>query len=500
MKRYDYNAEGFVGPRPAVQLLAPDTVGRIVDEAMGILDTLGVYVENEEAVRLLTAAGARVDGERVLVPSQVVEKALDTAPSSIRLYDRYGEPAADLGEDRVHFDPGSAALTVLDGETRKIRPPTVADFVAFTIVTDAMGEMDAQSTAFVPADLPERMGDWYRLVVALTWSSKPVVTGTFHVESFVPMKELLVAVRGSEAALKEKPLAIFDACPSPPLRWSNLTCQTLLDAARAGIPSQMVSMPMTGGSAPASIEGAITQHAAECLCGLTICQLAEVGAPIIYGGSPAAMDMRTGTTPMGAIETMMIDVGYAQVGRHLGLPTHAYMGLSDAKQLDAQAGLESALGIALAALGGVNMVSGAGMLAFENCQSVEKLVVDNEICGMARRLLQGVPAFGDGQTGEALRDHAEKGHLLTHPTTRARFRKEFTSPGPVIDRQDAPAWEAAGGKDTLALAREEVARILSNHRPEPLAEEKLAAIKEIALVHARRYGLEQLPPATFTRP
>ena len=93
---------------------------------------------------------------------------------------------------------------------------------------------------------------------------------------------------------------------------------------------------------------------------------------------------------MGAIETMMLDCAYCQIGHSLGLPTHAYMALSDAKTLDAQAGLETGIGAILAALAGVNMVSGPGMLDFESCQSLEKLVIDNDICGMAKRLMRGI--------------------------------------------------------------------------------------------------------------
>ena len=108
-----------------------------------------------------------------------------------------------------------------------------------------------------------------------------------------------------------------------------------------------------GANSPASIFSAVVQHCAENMSGVVISQLAMKGSPVIWGGSPSVFDMRKGTTPMGAIETTMIDVAYAQVGKHLGFPTHAYMGLSDAKVLDPQAGLESGMGCILAALQGI---------------------------------------------------------------------------------------------------------------------------------------------------
>jgi trimethylamine--corrinoid protein Co-methyltransferase len=182
------------------------------------------------------------------------------------------------------------------------------------------------------------------------------VTGTFRVEGFKPMHDMLVAIRGSEDALAEKPLAIFDACPSPPLKWSNLTAQSLIDCARTGIPSELVSMGLTGATSPVTIAGTLVQHTVENLSGVVICQLAKKGTPVIFGGSPASFDMRKGTTPMGAIETMMIDSAYAQIGKYLNLPTHAYMALSDSKINDAQAGFESGIGAVVAALSGINVV------------------------------------------------------------------------------------------------------------------------------------------------
>ena len=134
----------------------------------------------------------------------------------------------------------------------------------------------------------------------------------------------------------------------------------------------------------------VVQHAAECLSGITIHQLAKPGSPIVWGGAPAIFDMRKGTTPMGAVETAMIDASYAQIGKFIGLPTHTYLCASDAKVIDAQAGLESGMSAIIGALAGINMISGAGMLDFLACFSLEKLVMDAEIVGMAKRLLSGI--------------------------------------------------------------------------------------------------------------
>ena len=481
--------------RPRVQLFTTEQVERIVDDALRTLETVGFFVENEEALELLRRAGVRFEGQRAFAGEMPLRAALATAPRRFTVFDREGAPALELGGDAVQFDPGSAALWVLDPVTGRRKPET-ADLAHLAWVTEACRHIAAQSTALVPADVPEAMGDRWRLYVALLNSRKPVITGTFRKDAFAVMKAMLAAARGGEAALAEHPLAIFDCCPTPPLKWSDLTCQALIDCARSGIPAELVSMPLAGATAPVTLREMVVQHCAESLSGVLIHQLAHPGAPIIFGGSPSAFDMRHGTTPMGAVETMMVDVGYAQVGKHLGLPTHAYMGLADTKGVDYQAGLESGLGAVLAALAGINVVSGPGMLDFESCQSLEKLVLDNEACGMALRLVRGVSHDSAGEAVELLRQLVESGSLLGHRHTREHFRAELLIPGGVIDRASYGDWEKAGSRDARAAAAAEVQRIVSRGNPAPIPEDIKKELDGLIRADARRLGAEALPTPT----
>jgi trimethylamine--corrinoid protein Co-methyltransferase len=365
--------------------------------------------------------------------------------------------------------------------------------VALTRLSDALPAYAAQATALIPADVPQRIADRYRLYLSLRASRKPVVTGTFAKEGFAPMRAMLAAVRGGEAALRERPLAIFDCCPSPPLRWSDLTCQALIDCARSGIPAEMVSMPLCGATGPATLEGAVAQHAAECLSGVVIHQAAQPGAPIIWGGSPAAFDMRHGTTPMGAIETMMIDCAYAEIGKALGIPTQAYMALSDAKLLDAQCGLETGMGATLAALAGVNSVSGPGMLDFESCFSLEKLVLDNEICGMALRLIRGIEPREDFPALPHFEELLAEKHLLISDHTRKYLKQEILFPGPAIDRANRSRWQAEGGRTLGERAHGEVERLLARYQPSSLANITKAELTRLMKQEAQRWGMNVLP-------
>ncbi|MFX1325951.1 MAG: trimethylamine methyltransferase family protein, partial [Promethearchaeota archaeon] len=346
--------------RPKVTILDKKHKELILGEAKSILETQGVFIENKMAIEIFNQHDLNHDGEQYYIPSDLIEKCLDSVPPHITLFDRDGEDYITLKDDQVHFDPGSAAIFILDETTGEIREGQSGDFVKFSKIVDHLKYIEAQSTALIYQDVPKEAQDWHRLYLALSNCYKPVVTGTFRKESFSIMKDLLLSCRTSEDDLARKPLAIFDACPSPPLKWSDLTTQSLIDAAKSMIPSEFVSMPLAGANAPITLVGSITQHCAECLAGVVIVQLSKQGAPLIWGGSPAVFDMKHGTTPMGAIETMMINLGDIEMGKFLNLPTHAYMSLSDSKIPDSQAGFEAGIGALLAGLAGINMVSGPG--------------------------------------------------------------------------------------------------------------------------------------------
>jgi trimethylamine--corrinoid protein Co-methyltransferase len=302
-----------------------------------------------------------------------------------------------------------------------------------------------------------------------------------------------VAVRGTEEALRDKPLAILSCCPTAPLKWSDVTSQNVVDCARHAIPVEYVSMPLTGFVAPVTLVGSLVQHTAETLSGIVISQLTNPGTPALYGGSPAVFDIRYETTPMGAIETMMIECAYSQIGKHLGLPTQAYMGLSDAKLLDAQAGLETSMGATLAALAGVNSVSGPGMLDFESCISLEKLVVDHEICGMVRRMVAGIEPREDFPAVPRFEELLQEKHLLIADHTRRYLRREHYFPGPVIDRANRSRWHEEGGRTLGERAHAEVEKLIAKFRPSALPESVKADLTRLMTAEAKRYGMRALP-------
>jgi trimethylamine--corrinoid protein Co-methyltransferase len=481
--------------QPKIELLSQELIDRVLDEAFQLMMKPGIKVQYAEARELLASAGCEVDeaSEVVRIPESVARKALETVPSQFVLYDREGNPKVKYGGDSVHFDPGSSGVHILDPETLEHKPSYSADLVRLVKVAEMLPQYDAQSTAVVCNEVPKEIGDFYRLYLVLLHSQKPVVTGAFSNDTLHVMIEMLAIFTGGREALAGKPQAVFDVCPSPPLIWSKFGAGNLIELARAGVPAEMVSMPLAGAAAPVTLLGSVVQHAAECLSGITIHQLARAGSPIVWGGAPAIFDMRKGSTPMGAVETAMIDASYSQVGKSLGLPTHCYLSATDAKVVDAQAGLESGMTALIGALAGINMISGAGMLDFLACQSPEKLTVDAEGIAMAKRLLTGIQDHTETLATAMFEGINFKGDFLKQRVTRELFSVEQHLPSDIIDRDSIRGWQQTGSLDTFERAKLRTQQLLAEYQPPQLDVTQANELRSMVESLAKQAGMDTLP-------
>ncbi len=483
--------------RPKLTLLSDEIINRILQEAYELLLKPGIKVQNEEARKLLAKAGAKVDSETQVakIPASLVHQALVSVPRKFFLYDYDGSPTVQYGGDAVHFDPGSSGITMLNPDTLEHETTETPHLIRLLKVAEQIPQYDAQSTAVICHDVPKEIQDSYRLYLALLYSKKPIVTGAFTNKTVQEMIDMLTVFAGGEEAARKKPRAIFDVCPAPPLIWSNFGAGNLIALARAGIPAEIVSVPLAGAAAPVTMLGTVTQHTAEVLAGIVIHQLAQEGSPIVWGGAAAIFDMRKGATPMGAVETAMLDCSYAQVAKSLGMPTHTYLGATDSKLVDAQAGLESGITAMVGALSGINMISGSGMLDFLACHSAEKLVIDAEGIAMAKRLIGGVQQHTDtlatGFYDEKI--NFKGGDFLKQKATMQLFQKEQHLPSSVIDRDSTRAWKAAGGLDAFGRAKLRVKELLASYRKPDIEPQKIARLHGYMTSLAKQAGLNELP-------
>lgn len=482
--------------RPSVRFLDPEIIPSVLEEAFGILEDPGVIFQWTPALELLADHGAEVNFETntAQIPRVLVERALKTAPREFFLYDAQGTACVRYGGDAIHFDPGSSALWMYDSVTHEYRAPATRDFVQYARLADHLPAFDALSTAFIPEDVPGDMGDLYRLYLCLRCSDKPVVTGAFAVETMQVMRELLSVSAGGSEALKQKPRAVFDVCPTPPLQWSDNTSSNIIEGARHFVPIELVAVPLSGAAAPITLIGSVVQHVAENFSGLTLHQCAQPGAPVVFGGAPSIFDMRMGVTPLGALESSMMSCATAQVAKHLGLPTHGYLGLSDTKMPDMQAGWETGMSALLGALAGVNMMSGAGLLDSAGAFSIEKMVADAEVIAMARKTVEGIGRVEEGTFAlDMLRAIGPGGTFLDSPQTFKRFRIDQLQHSPIVDRVTRRTWLAAGALDTIGRARLQREKLERGLKPRVMDKRVAQALEEIVARQAHGRGMDELP-------
>jgi trimethylamine--corrinoid protein Co-methyltransferase len=234
---------------------------------------------------------------------------------------------------------------------------------------------------------------------------------------------------------------------------------------------------MAGSTSPVTLAGTLVQLNAEQLSGIVLTQLVRPGTPVLAGYIPGVVDMRSGGYLGGAVEFGMMQAAAAQLAHHYQVPIYGSGGMTDSKLPDAQSGYEKMATILLAAMGGCNYIHHAfAMITNMNAASLEQAVIDDEIVGLAMRVLRGVDVTGDSLAVEAIDRVGPGGHFLTDSHTLQFMRSELFDP-PLADRQNRAAWEAAGRGDSRERATARVRTLLREHSPPPLQPAVEAAIR-----------------------
>ena len=454
--------------RPKLTVLSDQQIAKILDEAKRIMAEVGMEIRGEPLKKRLLDHGLKTDEntKRVLFPVDVVERAIADAPSSFTLFDRDGARYTEIGGNNVHYVPGSSGLKLLDHRTGETRLADSKDFIEYARLCDGLENIAYLATAFsTNKDIESQVSDAWRLYMTLTTSKKPVVSGAFSEHGTPRMVDMLQMFREDRADLIQKPMSIFTITATGNFRYGEDSCQNLLDCVEAGIPIEIVPVTLMGLIAPVTLVGALVFHCIDVLTGITMAQVIKPGAPVLFGGAPATFHMKAASSPMAAIETQHLNVAYVAIAKSLNLPTQAYMALSDGKFIDAQAGGETFSSALLAAIAGVNSVSGPGMLDFVLTFSLPKLVFDNEVCGQSLHFVREIDILGDLPTEELVSDLMKEDHLITSPHTLQYWPQELYLTQPVIDRENRESWEKAGRKTLEQRAIAEVEERLTKYQP-----------------------------------
>jgi len=470
--------------QPTITMLSEEQIHDLHFATLEMLERTGVDVRHKRALDLLRRAGARVEGERVRIPAHLVEQAIRSAPERVVLCRRTGERAVALEADRVSFGTGSDTPNTIDPETRQRRRSRRADVERIARLCDALPNMDFIMSMGIAGDVPEQSPFVYEFADMVAGSSKPICFTANDERDMADIYEMAAAVAGGEEALRGSPFLIHYSEPLTPLIHSPNGLAKLLFCADHMIPIAYVSGMGAGASCPATMAGACAVGNAECLSGLVIHQLASPGAPFVYGANASVMDMRTMGYVYGGPEWPLTSAAFADMARYYRLPVWGTAGASDAKRVDAQAGLEAMQSILMAALSRGNLVHDVGYIESGLTSSMEMVTVCDEIIGMVRLLFRGMPTDDEHLAVGVVDEVGVGGHFLAADHTAKFFRTDHFLPG-LLDRDNYDNWQAKGSRTLEDRANSRVLEILASHTPAPVPDK---AQEVIASVLARASG------------
>lgn len=461
-------------------VLSNDQAEQIVSAAKEILERTGTNFLDKEAVEIFRKAGCVIEGERVRIPSRLVDQALRSVPKRVTLCNsRSGERVMHLEGYNAYFGTGSDTPYYIDpysGERRSSSTQSVSNNVR---VIDALPNLDFVMSLGISQDVPQPVYDRYQYEAMVTNTSKPIVVTANDAEGFADIIEMAEIVAGGEDALRRNPLIVLYAEPITPLQHSMESVTKLMLAAKKEVPVVYTPCVMAGATTPATMAGTLACGLAESLSGLVLHQLTNEGAPFIMGGVFTIMDMQSTIFSYGAPEFHLLEACLADIAHYLKLPMFGTCGCSDSKTVDEQAGIEAALSILLTTQAGPNLNHDVGYIEYGSTASLEMLVICDEVIGMARRIVRGIEVTPETLAVDVVDRVGPGGHFLRDEHTRKFFKSEVWYPT-LIDRKIYANWKADGSKTMTQRANEKVRSILESHQPEPLAPEIREKIRAVA--------------------
>ncbi len=457
----------YLGENFFLKVFSESDVATIYEEALGILERTGCRFEAENARQLLLAHGAVAkSADQICFPRHMVEAALKSVPNGYTLYNLKGEEAARIDDgNRSYFDTGGVAVNWVNPDG-SLRRSLAQDQITTAKLQQGLKYIDFQGITNVHMDdVPEEVSDPYGAYLCARHCEKPLVLPYMYHDSLKYTYRLISALVGGEKNLAEKPIGHVVVTPTSPLIWCELASQGVMEAAKYKLPVEFISAPLPGAGAPATLAGTVLLATVENLAGLVLSQISWPGQPVIFGCAPMYFDMASMNPLPTSVESSLIIMGIAQMGKFLSLPVQAYSGMADSKSLDLQAGWEDATSAMLPMLAGVNILSGAGQSEFLLAAGPEKLVAMNDLIGMLQRVKRGISVSEETLATKLIEELGPAGDYLGTRHTLKWFRKEPFFPSKIIDRKTRRP--DSDGKEPTILERAimEKERIL-NAQPE----------------------------------
>jgi trimethylamine--corrinoid protein Co-methyltransferase len=432
-------------------------------QIMRLLSEVGVVVPVEEALDVFRKHGVAVDGKRVHLDEAKLMQALSHVPPGFTIYARDPGRNVVVGGDGHIFVPGYGAPFIMEPDGMP-RPGTLRDYENLTRLADAMSNMDMSGHMLVePSDVPATSAYLFTLRASMLNSSKPFMGSVCGAQGARASLDMARIMFGDCVSLGERPVMISLINTLSPLSFSSESIEALMEHARWRQPLIVGTGASAGITGPATIAGTLAMANAEVLTGIALIQLISPGTPVVYGATASTGDLRTGSACIGSPERAISIVCAGQIARYYNLPSRISGGVTDSHLPDAQAGLESMMFMLNAIQSGINFILHAGgMLSSYLTISYEKMMIDDEICGMVRCFGAGLSLEPDDFALDLISSVGPGGNFLAEPHTAERCRTAFYLPQ-LANRDIISSWRARGRPSMADAARDRWQRLLASH-------------------------------------
>jgi trimethylamine--corrinoid protein Co-methyltransferase len=360
--------KGILVNRP-YERLTKEQVESIHQASMQILTAPGLISFNREAVDIFHSHGAAVksitgdhQSWQVKIPEQLVVKALDTAPETVKLGARNPDNALVMhgDEPRVYLITGSETNIWLDVDfptyvnkadsTKEIKVPefnprrgTVDDLCQSAHVCEHLEMVDGyiRTVNIQDRDITEDNKDVNKYFASLNNNTKHFMSGLTNLKQLDNVVRMAELITGGKKALEDNPIISFITClVKSPLQFVEDTTDTFIEVCRRGLPIVVSSSPQAGTTAPIKEAGIMAQINAEVLAGITLGQLVKPGTPVLYGTVPVRARMDTLGDSYGSVETSQYNIDCVQMARFYRIPNYSTSGVCDSKIPGQQSSIE----------------------------------------------------------------------------------------------------------------------------------------------------------------
>ena len=455
-------------------MLSQSDIQQIHETSMRLLENVGVEFPYPEALEVLQRHGVRVEGSRAYWTEGQVMGALKTVPRQFTIQARNPERNVTVGGGQAVFAPCYGAPFLVDaapaeGDTRWVgkRSPTMDDYITLVKLVDALPNQDMSGYLLVEPDAPPvRM-----LLAHMLHSDKPFIgsaAGHKGAQHTLQMASILFGEDLGAGKGDGKHVTISLINSLSPLGYSTEMLEALVTYAQARQPLVIAALMMAGSTGPITLAGVLAVQTAELLAGVALTQFISPGTPVVFGSTSTNIDMRSGALAIGSPELSQMIAAHADLARFYKLPSRSGGALTDANFPDAQAGFESMMSLLTTVNSGVDFVLHAGgILSSYLATSIEKFVMDDEMCGMVRRFQQGIVVTPETLAYDTAAGVGPGGNYLVEMETVKRCRTEFWKPD-LCNRSGLEAWSQGGQPDAVDRARKRWQTLVARHVDPPL--------------------------------